>query len=101
MRRGGIVMLVSTAGDEILRFMRDLHHEALPYPHGGQRIVRNSLDLLPTHSLVIGICRRYHKLFSAGVENRLLRIVGTTRQGGHLNLQRNCIFRFAHVRVDA
>ena len=37
-------------------------------------------------SLVIGIRCGYHKLFRAGVEHRLLGIVGAIGQAGHLDL---------------
>jgi hypothetical protein len=58
-------------------------------------------SLLPAESLVIGICRSNHELLRARVENGLLRVVRAARQASHLHLQRHCIFRFSHVRVDA
>src|SRR6202040_1629314 len=50
--------------------------------------------------LVIRIGSGYHKFFGRGVKNRPLRIVGAIQQTGHLDLQRDRIFRLAHVGVD-
>src|SRR5580692_3462264 len=49
--------------------------------------------------LVIRIGSGYHKLFGTGVQYCALRVVGSVRQTGHLDLQRDRIFRLAHVGI--
>ncbi len=55
----------------------------------------------PAKFLVIGIGRGHHKLLGTGVYNRLLYIVGTIGEAGHLHLQRHRVFRLTHIGVDA
>jgi hypothetical protein len=67
----------------------------------GLRADRLHAAALLAHFLVIGAGRGHHELLGGGVKNRLLDVVGSIGQAGHLNLQRDGVLLLAHVGIDA
>lgn len=56
--------------------------------------------LLPHDPLVVGICRGDLKLLGGRIQDRLLYIVRTVGQAGHLNRQGHYILRIVEICVD-